>query len=500
MSGIDNEYVRMEGISKSFPGVQALDDVAISVRRGEIHALIGENGAGKSTLIKILMGAYQKDAGSIYIDGARVDINSPLEARRYGLNAVYQEMLIAPKLSVGENLLMGKMPVNRLGIVDWPSVYEQSRDTLRDLALDIDPRKKIADLPLAERAMATIAKVVGEKANLIIFDEPTARLTTEEVETLFAIIRRLRQENIAIIYISHWLEEIFELCDRVTVLKDGQQVGTYPVAEVDEDTLVSMMVGRSLEEMYGIKRVSPGEKILEVQNLTVEPYFSNVSFSLRQGEVLGFFGLVGSGRTPLMRAIFGAESPDAGQILVRGEPVRITSPTQAVNNAIGMVPEDRRLQGLAMPLSVKHNINMTSYGDISVLGVVRQREEAKRSQRLVARLNIRTPSLNQIVAKLSGGNQQKVAIAKWLAKDADILILDEPTVGVDVGAKVEIYHMIEDLIALNKAVILISSYLPEVIGLADRIIVMAEGNVMGEVSPEAATEERLLRMASKLEV
>jgi len=495
-----NGLLRVESVSKVFPGVKALDNVYFSVKAGEVHALIGENGAGKSTLIKILMGAYRRDSGCIYIKDHKAEINSPLDAQRYGLCAVYQDVIIAPELTVGENFFIGKMPTNRLGLIDWRKVYSQSKDTLLGLGLDIDPRKKIADLSPCEQTMVTIAKIVREKANLVIFDEPTARLSKKETKRLFDLIRRLKYENLGVIYISHVLEEVFEVCDRVTVLRDGQVVGTLPIDKADEDKLISMMVGRSIGEMYGIKHTETKGVVLEVKGLTREPDFRNVSFSLKRGEVLGVYGLVGSGRTPMMRAIFGADRFDKGEILIDGKPARIRSPSQAMAHGIGLVPEERRLQGLAMPLSVKVNINIASYGDISTLGVIRQGEETERARGLVQDLNIQTPSLENIIEGLSGGNQQKVAIAKWLCKNANILLMDEPTTGVDVGAKVEIYHIVEALISKGKSVILSSSYLPEVIGLSDRILVMADGEIVGEVAAKDADEEILMRMASKVAV
>jgi ribose transport system ATP-binding protein len=498
VSQSSDQLLQVVGISKSFPGVQALSRVDFAVRGGEVHGLVGENGAGKSTLIKILMGVYQPDSGSIYLNGRELAIHDPLDARTLGLSAVYQDVVIAPELSVGENFFIGKMPVRGPGMIDWGKVYAESRMTLASLGIEVDPRRRIADLSPGEQAMVTIAKIVRDKAGFVIFDEPTARLTTDETAKLFELIARMKRENLGIIYISHRLEEIFEICDTVTVLRDGCLVGTCPIADVDEDRLISMMVGRNLEEMYNIEHPQLGEVVLEVAGLTREPTFRNISFSLRRGEVLGFFGLVGAGRTDVLRAIFGADRYDAGTIRVAGKPVQMAGPTQAMELGIGLVPEERKLQGLAMPLSVKININIAAYGDISLAGVVRRREETARSRKLIEGLNIRTPSLEQIVANLSGGNQQKVAIAKWLCKDADILLLDEPTTGVDVGAKVEIYRLIESLIHQGKAVILCSSYLPEVMGLADRILVMAEGEITGEVARQHADEELLLRLASKI--
>ena len=486
------------GVSKRFPGVQALDNVNFSVSEGQVHGIVGENGAGKSTLIKILMGVYQMDSGTILINGNPVHINNPLDARHFGLNAVYQEVVIAPELSVGENFFTGKLPINRLGVVNWKKIYTESEKTLHSLGIDVNPKDVISSLTPGEQAMVTIAKIVRDQAKYVIFDEPTARLTNEESDQLFEIIKRLKQNNIGVIYISHYLEEIFNICDQVTVLRDGCLVGMHQIDQVNEDQLISMMVGRKITEMYFIEHIDPGEVILEVKNISKESTFKNISFSLRKGEVLGIFGLMGSGRTQVLRTLFGAEKIDYGEILLKGKPVSFKTPFNAINHGIALVPEDRKLEGLAFPLSVKININIASYDIISRFGFVNSKKETIRSQEMVDKLNIRTPNLEQILLYLSGGNQQKVAIAKWLCKNTEILLLDEPTTGVDVAAKVEIYRLIEALIHEGKSVILCSSYLPEVMGLSNRILVMAEGEIAGEVINKDADEELLLRMASKV--
>ncbi len=493
--------IQVEGVSKHFPGVKALNQVDFSIRKGEIHGLVGENGAGKSTFIKILMGVYQKDEGVIVFNGKEVEIKNPLEARQLGLSAMYQDVIIAEKLTVGENFFIGKIPHTKFGFVDWKRIFEESRKTLDSLGLNhIDPRATIVDLSFGDQAMVAIAKVVRDKANLVIFDEPTARLTSEETETLFTLIKRLKSQDLAIIYISHRMEEIFEICDRVTVFRDGKKVTTLDIKEVDENRLVSLMVGRNLEEMYAVEHMPPGEVALEVRNLTHEPNFRNVDFKLRKGEVLGLYGLIGAGRSALLRSIFGANPIDEGEIIINGKPCNINSTNCAMRMGIGLVPEERKIQGLATPLTIRHNINISSYPDISQFGFIKLQEERSRSEKFVHELNIRTPSIEKIVNQLSGGNQQKVSIAKWLSKNVDILLLDEPTTGVDIGAKIEIYRLIESLIKQDKAVIVCSSYLPEVIGLADRIMVLAEGEVMGIVPRQEANEELLVSMASKVRV
>jgi len=496
----NHQSLSIIGVSKRFPGVQALENVDFSVTGGEVHGIVGENGAGKSTLIKILMGVYQMDSGGILINGNQVRINNPLDARHYGLIAVYQDVVIAPELSVGENLFTGELPTKVFGVVDWKRIFAESEKTLSDLGINVDPREVISSLTPGEQTMVTIAKIVREKAKFVIFDEPTARLTNEETEQLFEIINKLKQNNIGIIYISHHLEEIFHICDQVTVLRDGCLVGTNKIEDVNEDQLISMMVGRKISEMYHIEHLEPGEKILEVKNLTRGTNFKNISFSLGRGEVLGIFGLVGSGRTMLLRTLFGAERIDKGEIFLKGKSVAFKNPTDAMNRGIALVPEDRKLEGLALPLSVKINVNIASYDIISRLGFINNKQETNRTREMVKNLNIRTPNLEQVLINLSGGNQQKVAIAKWLCRNAEILLLDEPTTGVDVGAKVEIYNLVEELIHQGKSVILSSSYLPEVMGLSNRIIVMAEGEIMGVVHKKDTDEELLLRMASKVPV
>jgi ribose transport system ATP-binding protein len=491
------DLLEIKNLSKSFPGVQALDRVDLSLYGGEVHGLIGENGAGKSTLIKILMGVYQRDSGSIAINGNEVEISNPYTARKYGLSAVYQDVAIAPDLTVGENFFIGKLPTNRLGFVNWKYIYSESQSYLKKLDININPRLKIVDLLPGQQEMVTIAKIVRDKTKFVIFDEPTARLTNEETETLFSLIKRLKNEGLGIIYISHRVEEIFDICDRITVLRDGKLVGTKSIKEVDEDKLIAMMVGRSIEEMYDIEHPPVGKIQLEVRNLSKKLRFDNISFQLHCGEVLGFFGLVGSGRTNVLRSVFGADQYDSGEILLKGEKIKNRTPNSAMKRGIGLVPEERKLQGLAMPLSVKHNINITTYRENSILGFIKLRVETNQAKKIVDNLNIRTPTLNQLVENLSGGNQQKVAIGKWLCRNSDILLLDEPTTGVDVGAKVEIYHLIESLIKMGKAIILCSSYLPEVIGLSNRILVMAEGKLAGIVDKKDANEESILKLASK---
>jgi len=494
-----NDFVKMENISKDFGVVRALDDVSIGFKPGEIHAIVGENGAGKSTLIKILMGVYQKTSGEIYIDDQKVNMSDPIKSRDLGLSAVYQDVTLAPHLTVAENFFLGNIPKSKFGLVRWKYMSDTTQKALDSLGINVDANTLVKDLPVAKQEMVVIAKKNFDKSRLIIFDEPTALLANEEVKDLFEIIRRLKQEGASIIYISHRLEEIFELCDVVTVLKDGKWVDTLPVKETNEDELVRKMVGRKIEDMYSIKHFEPGEKVLEVKGLKREGKFSDIEFDLRRGEILGFFGLVGSGRTEIMRAVFGADTYDQGQIIVNGNPTKINNPNDAIRFGVGFLPEDRKVQGLTLQTSVKENINLASYKAISKLGLINLTQEKKNAVDFVKKLRVITPGIYQKVMNLSGGNQQKVVIAKWLCKKCGIFIFDEPTVGIDVGAKREIYKLLEEILEAGNAIIIVSSYLPEIMGIADRIAVISEGRLVKIIPQSDFNEEKLLRYASGIE-
>lgn len=501
----ENEVlVRMENIVKEFPGVKALKGVNFDVRAGEVHALVGENGAGKSTLIKILMGAYPATSGKIYLKGKEATYKNPMQAKMAGLGAVYQDITLAPHLSVAENFFLGELPT-RMGLVDWKTVYSVTKKTLSDLNINIDPKTKVRDLTVGQQEMVTIAKTVHQKANVIVFDEPTALLANEEVNLLFDLIRKLRARNYGIIYISHRLEEIFALCDRVTVLKDGSYVDTLNVSETNQDEIVKLMVGRDIHDMYNINKGDIGETVLKVQNLTKAGKFENVSFEVKRGQIVGMFGLVGSGRTEVCRAIFGADHYDSGEVYIKNRKIRNNSPIEGMKNSIAFLTEDRKKDGLCLGLPVEFNINMASYPMIAKSGLVNLKNEKERADKYVKAINIKTPSTKQLCKNLSGGNQQKVVISKWMCRDSEVFIFDEPTVGVDVGAKVEIYKLIEALIQQGKAVILISSYLPEVMGLSDEMIVMSEGKQMAILDKSEfyyedgkLDEEKVLKLASGL--
>ena len=484
MGEYSGEIIRMEGISKSFPGVQALSGINLSVRPSSVHALIGENGAGKSTLIKVLMGVYGNNyEGKIYIEGKETAIQNPMQAKSLGLLAIYQDITMAPHLSVGENFFLGRLP-RKGASVDWKKVYKDSEAILQDLGINVDVRKKLSELTVAQQEMISVAKAVSEDAKLAIFDEPTALLTDEDTRMLFGIIRRMKEKGLGIIYISHRLEELFEICDEVTVLKDGKFAGHKLISETNSDELVSMMVGREMTDMYDIEHPAVGETVLEVRGLTKKGVFEDISFKVHRGEILGLFGLVGSGRTETVRTIFGAERYDSGSVLVEGKEVKISNPADAIKNGISLLPENRREQGLCLALSIKHNTNLASYGDISRLGGVDLKREHANAQHYKDAIGIKTPSLEQLVRNLSGGNQQKVVISKWLCKKSKVFIFDEPTVGIDVNAKREIYKLLEKLTMEGNSIILISSYLPEVLGLANRVVVFSEGKVAGEISSD----------------
>lgn len=498
---MDDLILKIEHVSKLYPGVKALDDVSMNIKKGEVRALVGENGAGKSTLIKCIMGVEKLSSGTIkmkYNDQWVVN-NDALEAQSHGVFANYQSVNIAPDLSIAENYFLGCQPKKGL-FIDWKLMIEESQEIINKFEMDVDPKAKISELPLAMQAMVTISKIsVNEDIRLVIFDEPTASLEIEKVDILFRFIRELKDRGVSIIYISHRLEEVMDICDTVTVLKDGAYVDTVRVAEVTKDGLIKMMVGREMSDIYNIRHFDAGEELLRVENFSDSKHFQDISFTVHKGEILGFFGLVGAGRSDIMRALMGVEKYLTGSLFLRGKAVNLKNPSQALKSGIGFLTEDRRADGCALQLPIKTNINMNSYDLISKYGLINLQKETHRAEEYAKNVNVKTPSINQLVGNLSGGNQQKVVIAKILCRDPDILIFDEPTVGVDVGAKQEIYKIIERLTAQGRGVILISSYLPEVMGLADRLIVMAQGSITAEFNYEALktlTEEEVLRKAS----
>ena len=504
--------LQVEQVSKSFPGVLALHDVSMEVLAGEVHGLVGENGAGKSTLMKILSGVYQPDGGQILLDGKPTVLHSPRQAQELGISIIYQEFNLMPNLSVEENVFVGREP-NSAKFVRWRALRRQTTALLDQLGVRLNPGAIVRDLSVAEQQMVEIAKALSLNARLVIMDEPTSALTDTEVAALFEIIRGLKDRGLAVIYISHRLEEIFAICDRVTVLRDGQLAGDLPISGATPDRVVRLMVGRPLGDLF---RPEEAERrlaalaenapppVLEVRGLgrtgTVQDasaiVLEDVSFALRPGEIVGLAGLVGSGRTEVARALFGADDYDRGEIRVDGHPVRLHSPRAAIRLGIGLVPEDRKLQALVLMLAIRENMGLSMLDKLSRFGIVRLREERALARRMVEALRVRTPSIEQKVLNLSGGNQQKVVIAKWLALHPKILIMDEPTRGIDIGAKAEVHALMHHLGADGVAILMISSELPEIIHMSDRILVMRQGRIAGELSRAQATQEAVMALAT----
>jgi ribose transport system ATP-binding protein len=489
--------LEMRGIVKIYPGVTALDGVDFSVLPGEVHALVGENGAGKSTLMKILAGADTKDAGTVSIDGTEVHVTSPQEAMRLGVSIIYQEFNLVPYMNAAENIFLGREPAGAVpGVIDFRRMYADAQRIVDELGVPLDVRAPIDHLSVAQQQMVEIAKATSRKSRIIAMDEPSATLTEHELENLFALIRRLKGEGVSIIYISHRLEEIFQIADRVTVLRDGRLVATKAVDETDREDIIRMMVGRELKEKIPKTAAEQGDVALEVKGLSRAGSLSNISFQVRRGEILGLAGLVGAGRTEVARAIFGADPFDSGTIYLDGKQVRIRSPRDAIKLGIGLVTEDRKALGLVLGMAVRENVSLANLGSLSRLGFVSRRRERDVATRYVEDLMIKTPSIEQAVQNLSGGNQQKVVLAKWLFTQSKVLIFDEPTRGIDVGAKTEIYQLMNKLAQNGAAIIMISSELPEVLGMSDRILVMHEGEIAGELSREEATQERIMHLAT----
>lgn len=498
---MDDIILKINHISKFYPGVTALNDVSFEIKKGEVRALVGENGAGKSTLIKCIMGVEKPDKGNISMkyNDEWIENKDALEAQKHGVFANYQNVNISPDLSIAENYFLGRQPTKH-GFIDWNEMNRKSKEIIDKFKMNVDPKDKIRNLPIAMQAMVTISKIsINEDLRIVIFDEPTALLENEKVETLYKFIDQLKKMGVSIIYISHRLEEIIDICDSVTVLKDGTYVDTKPIKEVTKDSLIKMMVGRDMTDIYNIRNFKPGNELLRVENFKDSKHFKNIDFTVHEGEILGFVGLVGAGRSEVMRALCGVDKRLEGDVYVRGKKVDIKNPSDAMRYGISFLTEDRRADGLALQLPIKTNINMNSYEMISNHGWINLKKESERAEKFSEDIKVKTPSIMQLTGNLSGGNQQKVVIAKLLCRNPDVLIFDEPTVGVDVGAKQEIYKIMEDLVSKGKGIILISSYLPEAMGLADRLIVMAQGNITAEFDRDelkTLKEEDVLKKAS----
>jgi ribose transport system ATP-binding protein len=497
---VADQLLRLEGISKSFPGVQALSDVHLDLRAGEVHAVVGENGAGKSTLMKVLAGIYEQDAGTIYLDGRPVDIDSPTAAQSFGISIIHQELSLMPDLTIAENIYIGREKRGALGLfVDDKDLNRRASDLFDRLGIVLNPRTRVGNLLVAQQQVVEIAKALSFDARILIMDEPTAALTESETETLFRLIRDLKRHGTGVIYISHRLEELTAISDRITVLRDGQYIDTLPTADADLRRVISLMVGRQIaSETRPVVPSTERPTVLEVSGLSTKSLLRDVFFDLRQGEILGFAGLMGAGRTEVARAICGADRMDAGDIRVHGKPVKIHSPADAARLRIGYLSEDRKRYGLMLDQDVNFNILISSLADYTTrFGFVRDEAGRRTSRRYVDSMKIKATSIRQRTKTLSGGNQQKVVIAKWLAKNCDILIFDEPTRGIDVGAKEEIYELLETLAAEGKAIIMISSDLPEVLRLSHRIVVMCEGRVTGILDNADADQEIVMDYATR---
>lgn len=496
----DDLLLRLDGIVKSFPGVRALRGVSFDVRPGEVHALLGENGAGKSTLIKVMSGVHAQDEGSLHVDGRPVRFASPQEAQDAGIAAIYQELLLFPELSVAENVFMGHAPRLSWGGIDWTAMRERTAEILASLDIhDLDPDAPVGALSVGNRQRVEIAKALSMNARVLIMDEPTAALTEADVERLFGIVRRLRERGVGIIYISHRLVEIFDLADRVTVLRDGAYVGTHDVKDVTEPELISMMVGRTIDQLYPHRQPDPGATLLEAKSVAFPGTVAEASLTLRAGEIVGLAGLVGSGRSELAQILFGVTPAASGQILVDGKPVTIKSPADAKRHGIAYVPEDRGTQGLIRAMRIRENASLAILNDIARFFFVNRKGEEDLARHDIERFKIRASSMEQVVGKLSGGNQQKVVLSKWLATNPRILILDEPTRGIDVGAKAEIHRIMSELAAQGMAVLMISSELPEVLGMSDRVLVMREGRIVAGFDRAEASQERIAGAMMRVE-
>lgn len=496
-----NALIEIRGLSKEFPGVKALDNINIDFYRGELHALVGENGAGKSTLLKILTGVYVRDAGTISINGNPVHFSNTKQAIDAGISIIHQELSIIPDLTVAENIFLGREPVVNKFFLDKKQMQQKTKELFETIGIEINPKAIAGELSTAQQQMVEIARAISYESSLVIMDEPTSSLSEREVEALFKIIRKLKSNNIGIVYVSHHLNEVMELGNKATILRDGRYIKTVEIKDTTENELVSLMVGREIDHYFNHKENQFTDKVvLKIEGFTKLPMYKDVSFELHEGEILGIAGLVGAGRTEVLMGIFGAEKPDKGKIILHDKEVEFNTPRDAINHHLALVPEDRRHQGLLLVQSVKENIALPNLYIQSKNGFVDKKWENETANLFIEKLRIKTPSANTVTKNLSGGNQQKVIIAKWLAANTKILLLDEPTRGIDVNAKSEIYSLMNEFTKQGGSVIMVSSELPEVIGISDRIVVMREGIVKGILDRDEATEENIMLLASTSQV
>ena len=495
----NNVLVEIKDVSKHFPGVKALDHVSLSIRRGEVHALSGENGAGKSTLIKILTGVYTYDEGSIIFDGSPVAFKSTNESQKAGIGSVYQELNMIPYLSVAENIYIGDYPMGKTGI-EWKELYENAQNQLDSLNIDVDAKKQLNELSTAQQQMVSIVRAVSRDCKLIILDEPTSSLDTKEVKTLFSLVRQLKEKGVAFIFITHRMEEIYQICDRITVMKDGHFIGTYQAEDLNQYQLVTLMVGREITQQRKQTYFSPEKDqnyVVEVRNLAKKPKVKDVSFGISRGEIVGLAGLLGSGRTEVAEMLFGSEMPDAGEILYEGILQKNISPTKAVRAGLAFCTENRRLDGIVPNMSVKNNIVLACMKQISRLGFVISRKRLALVNRYIEELRIKTPTPEQRIRNLSGGNQQKALLARWMATNPKLIILDEPTRGIDVGAKQEVERLVQQIASQGIGVLLISSEIPELVRNCDRVIVLREGEQVGELAGAQISEEAIMQIIAQ---
>ncbi len=495
---MDEIKMRVSGIEKSFPGVKALSNIEFSVRRGAVHALCGENGAGKSTLMKIIMGLYKADKGQIYIDGKPVEIKNPIQAREYGISMIAQELNYVPELSIEENLFMGRLPVTRYKKVDWKRVRREAEEFLKEEGLPYSPSQKLKTLTVSDIQMLEIIKAITNNAQIVIMDEPTSSITDREVKQLFGKIEELKKKGVAIIYISHKMDEVFQIADDITVLRDGTVVSTDRAEDLDLDMVIARMVGRKLSNVYPKEEIPIGDKAIEVEHFCQDGMFDDVNFYARKGEIVGFAGLVGAGRTETMRAVFGLDPHSAGTVRIDGQQVQIKSPQDSIRHKLVMLSESRRDDGIIPVRSVQENASLANLGRYIYGGYTHRGKERQEVKDMFDKMNVKTPSMETEISKLSGGNQQKVLLTRWMLCDPEIMILDEPTRGIDVGAKFEIYKLITDIVKENKAVIMISSELPELIGMCDRIYIMCQGKITGCIEKEEFSQETIMRYATGL--
>lgn len=487
----------MQGITKNFPGVQALTQVDFDLRPGEVHALLGENGAGKSTLMRILFGIHQKDSGQIRVRGQEASIRNPHHAQQLGISMVHQELNLVASMNAAQNISLGHEKRTLPGVINWPAVYSEAKEQLARLGVDINTRVPVRYLSVAQQQMVEIAKALSWKAEVLVMDEPTSALTPHEIDQLFQLLRRLTAQGVGVVFISHRMEEISALADRVTVLRDGRKVGSWPVKEVGMNQLIQAMVGRSVSQLFPKVETERREEALRVEGLARRGVLHNISFTAYRGEILGIAGLVGSGRTELARAIFGADPIDHGTIYVNGKATPIRSPKEAIRHGLAFLTEDRKTQGLVLAMPLESNLALAIYERLTQLGfVIQQTKRRQLAVEYVDRLQIRPPLPDRQARYFSGGNQQKVVLAKWLARETDILIFDEPTRGIDVGAKAEIHQLMNDLASAGKCVMMISSELPEILNMSDRILVMREGRLVTELSRQQANQELVMEYAT----